>query len=254
MEVVPFDLKRMFLGDLPPLFLLEIAVRTAILFLYTLLMIRLIGKRGLGQLTPFELVIIISLGSAVGDPMFYPDVPLLHGMVVITTVTLLQRNLVHLVHTRERIEQFVEGQPAPMIVDGRLELESMKQERFSRDELFSTLRLERVEHLGQVKHAYLEENGQISVFLFTPRETRPGLPIVPPRELDLLETFSVGTAAPTTEIYACVTCGETIRFQKGQPLSSCSRCEGEAWAVAEKEASEDQSEEDPMRRRRPFVR
>jgi uncharacterized membrane protein YcaP (DUF421 family) len=251
----------MFLGDLPPLFLLEIVVRTVILFLYTLLMIRLVGKRGLGQLTPFELVIIISLGSAVGDPMFYPDVPLLHGMVVITAVTLLQRNLVYFVHTSERVEKFVEGEPAQMVLDGRLDLENMERERYSREDLLTSLRLERVEHLGQVKLAYLEENGQISAFLYTPRETRPGLPIIPPWRIAEDNALSEGTAAPSSAIYACTNCGETLWVQQAQPLPDCPRCEGTEWvpAAAAGEVSEEQSkseehEEDPTRPRRPFVR
>lgn len=240
MDIVPFDLKRMFLGDLPPLFLLEIVVRTTILFLYTLLMIRLAGKRGLSQLTPFELVIIISLGSAVGDPMFYPDVPLLHGMVVITVIVLLQRNLLYLVHKSERVETFVEGEPSQLVLNGRLELECMKQERFSRDELFSSLRLERVEHLGQVKCAFLEDSGHLSTFLFTPRETRPGLPVIPPWKLAEPESFAAGTAAPTTKVYACNTCGNTVKVQQGQKLPVCSHCKGEAWVVAVGEDSEEQ--------------
>ena len=46
----------------------------------------MLGKRGMGELSPFELVIIVALGSAVGDPMFYADVPLVHGIIVITVV------------------------------------------------------------------------------------------------------------------------------------------------------------------------
>jgi uncharacterized membrane protein YcaP (DUF421 family) len=232
MDITPFDLRRMFLGDLPPLFLLEIVFRTAFLFLYTLLMIRVVGKRGLSQLTPFELTIIIALGSAVGDPMFYPDVPLLHGMVVITVVVALQRNLIYLVHRSDRVESFVEGEPAQMVVDGRLELKCMEHERFSRDELFSSLRLERVEHLGQVKCAYLEDSGQLSAFLFTPRETRPGLPIIPPWELAEPQSFASGTAAPETAVFACNTCGNTLAARQGQTLPTCSYCEGEAWVTA----------------------
>lgn len=256
---MPFDLQRMFLGDLPPLFLLEIVFRTAFLFLYTLLMLRIVGKRGLSQVTPFELTIIIALGSAVGDPMFYPDVPLLHGMVVITTVVLLQRNLVYVVHRSNRIETFVEGQPAQVVLDGRLELPCMDRERLSRDELFSHLRLERVEHLGQVKCAYLEDSGQLSTFLFTPRQRRPGLPIVPPWELAEPESFMAGSAAPQSAIYACNTCGNTSEMQQGQVLTPCSNCEGEAWVFAVGGDDEEQGEEDgtetdrPLRRRRLFM-
>jgi uncharacterized membrane protein YcaP (DUF421 family) len=54
------------------------------MYLYALLLVRLLGKRGMGQLAPFDFVIIIALGSAVGYPMFYPDVPVLHAMAAIT--------------------------------------------------------------------------------------------------------------------------------------------------------------------------
>ncbi len=259
MDVTPFDLRRMFLGDLPPLFLLEIVFRTAFLFSYTLFMIRIVGKRGLSQITPFELTIIIALGSAVGDPMFYPDVPLLHGMIVITTIVLLQRNLIYIIHRSQRAETFVEGEPAQMVLNGRLELACMDHERFSRDELFSSLRLERVEHLGQVKYAFLEDSGQLSTFLFTPRETRPGLPITPPWELGEPESYPAGSAAPQHAVYACNTCGHTADIEQGQTLPTCPNCKGEAWVLAVGESGEEGgnaegSDDQSSRRRIPFLR
>ena len=84
--VTPFDLQRMFLGEQPLLFYAEILVRTLIIYAYTLVMIRWIGGRGVAQLSMVEFVLVIALGSAVGDAMFYPDVPLLAAMLVITGV------------------------------------------------------------------------------------------------------------------------------------------------------------------------
>jgi uncharacterized membrane protein YcaP (DUF421 family) len=68
-----FDLARILLGRLPWLYLAEILLRTTIVYFFALFVVRTIGKRGMGQLAPFDFVIIIALGSAVGDPMFYPD-------------------------------------------------------------------------------------------------------------------------------------------------------------------------------------
>lgn len=79
-----FDLQRMLIGDLPWTFTFEVIVRTVIMYVYTLLMIRLLTKRAVGQLSLVEFLLVIALGSAVGDPMFYHDVPLLHGIAVIT--------------------------------------------------------------------------------------------------------------------------------------------------------------------------
>jgi hypothetical protein len=86
-----FDLGRIFLGNLPWFYLAEVILRTTVMYLYALL--RLLGKRGMGQLAPFDFVIIIALGSAVGDPMFYPDVPVPHAMAVITVVVVLTRSV-----------------------------------------------------------------------------------------------------------------------------------------------------------------
>ena len=72
-EVETFDLHRIFLGDTSAWFLLEVIFRTTFMFVYTLILVRTTGKRGLGELSPFELLLVVALGSAVGDPMFYPD-------------------------------------------------------------------------------------------------------------------------------------------------------------------------------------
>jgi hypothetical protein len=88
-----FDLARILLGWLPWLYLVEILLRTTIVYFFALFVVRTIGKRGMGQLAPFDFVIIIALGSAVGDPMFYPDVPLLHALVAITAIVLLTQGV-----------------------------------------------------------------------------------------------------------------------------------------------------------------
>lgn len=70
--VVAFDLGRMLLGDDPPLFLAEILVRTLIIYGWTLLLLRWVGGRSIAQLSIIEFLLVIALGSAVGDALFYP--------------------------------------------------------------------------------------------------------------------------------------------------------------------------------------
>ncbi|HEU4409692.1 MAG TPA: DUF421 domain-containing protein [Polyangiaceae bacterium] len=198
----PFDLKRVFLGDEPPLFLAEIALRTAFIFAYTLLLLRLVGKRGVGQFSMFEVAIVIGLGSAVGDPMFYPDVPLSHAMVVITVVIAMYRALTSLMRRSERFELLVEGEPRCVVEDGRLRPELLAKKRITRDELFEILRQAGVGQLGQIKRAYLEQSGQLSTFAFPPSEVRPGLPIVPPWELEPPPRFEAGRGEAEAGAYA----------------------------------------------------
>ena len=70
--IVPFDLMRMFFGTDPALFYLEIVFRTFVIYAYALLLIRWVGGRGIAQMSVVEFLLVIALGSAVGDAMFYP--------------------------------------------------------------------------------------------------------------------------------------------------------------------------------------
>ncbi|MGH8924562.1 MAG: DUF421 domain-containing protein [Acidimicrobiia bacterium] len=164
------EFERIFLGDLTWTAVLEILLRTAVMFLYTLVLIRLVGKRGLGQLSPFELLIIVALGSAVGDPMFYPEVPVVSGLLVITAVVGLERLLVLITETNQGIERVIESVPVCVVADGRLVQETLDKEDLSEHEIQMLLRLEGVENLGDIRRAYLEPTGKISVFWYPTRE------------------------------------------------------------------------------------
>jgi uncharacterized membrane protein YcaP (DUF421 family) len=126
--------------------------------------VRTIGKRGMGQLAPFDFVIIIALGSAVGDPMFYPDVPLLHALVAITAIVLLTQGVTRVTQRFKRIQDLLSATATRLIRDGVMDLAAMRQEGIARTELFGALRTIGIEHLGEVERAYLEPSGKISVF------------------------------------------------------------------------------------------
>lgn len=175
-----FDPVKMLVGDdFSWGFILAIVVRTAIMYLYTLGIVRVIGKRGLGHLSPFELVIIVALGSAVGDPMFYDDVPLTHGITVITVVVLLQRLLEEITEKSPKLEEVFESKPRRLITDGTLDDDALEKENLSERELFSALRDRGVENLGQVRLAFLEPSGEISVFKTEEKASKPGKSILP---------------------------------------------------------------------------
>ncbi len=165
-----------FLGDQSPWFLLEIVARTTVLYLYTVVLVRFLGKRGAQPFAPFELVIIIALGSAVGDPMFYADVPISHGFVVVTAVVILERTI-GLVSSRvPAVDRFLESQPQLIVADGQLLDEGLSNE-ISFDDVFSALRMEGIRDLGEIWRAYIEPSGRVSVFRSAnPTTTRSVLP------------------------------------------------------------------------------
>lgn len=183
MENYTFDLQRIFLGeDVPALFFGEIALRTAILFLYMLLMFRLLGQRGVGQLSFFELALVIALGSAAGDPMFYPDVPLLHGMVVITVIMLLHSGIVMLTNRHPEAEKIVEGSMYRLVVDGEFDEASIEKAALSRNEVAMALRHHGIANVGVVQRAYWEIDGKVSVFKFPAGQEKHGESLLPAEE------------------------------------------------------------------------
>jgi uncharacterized membrane protein YcaP (DUF421 family) len=232
-DVQIFDLERMFLGeDIPPAFTLEIAFRTAFMYLYALLVLRLMGKRGINQLTAFDYAVIIALGSAVGDPMFYHDIPLLHGMVVMTVIVALERLLSAVISSSPRADAFLQGTAEELVRDGRLALDRMRREGMSREDVFTGLRQVGVEQLGQVKRAYVEESGQLSVFCYAPGKVRAGLPLVPPWDLEEPDRLPSGTVLPDGGDFACFECGLVAHVSPGGRLPPCASCGGSGWVRA----------------------
>lgn len=146
--------------------MLEIALRTVILFSYAVLLFRLGGARTLSQLSLAEVVLIIGLGAAVGDPMLYANVPILHGMVVITLVVGLQRLLTRLSARSVAIQHLLEARAIRLVRDGVIEEEGLRAACLSHEELFGELRQKGAENLADVKRAYMEADGNFSVFRY----------------------------------------------------------------------------------------
>lgn len=225
-----FDFHRMFLGDTPLSFLLEIVFRTLVMYAYTIFLLRVLGKRGMGQLSTLELAIIISFGSAVGDPMVGADVPMLHGMIAITCVTLFQIYLEKLINRNKNVEAIMEGKARLIVDDGAIQLDCLRIDNLSKEDLFRGLRSKDVEHLGEINKAYFETSGQISVLFHPPRKVKPGLSTQP--ELDMAKVYISGTKVPDQDAYSCMHCGCTRSLQEGQELPDCPVCGEKKWVRA----------------------
>jgi len=216
--------KEFFLGQDEWVFLFEVIVRCFISFVIVLFALRLTGKKGVRQLTVFELVIILTLGSAAGDMGFYKDVGVLPAVLTIISIILFYKLVTWLLIKSDKFERLVEGHPVTIIRDGRYTEEVVKNENISFDEFFMELRLSGIEHLGQVKYAILEVNGDVSVFKKPPEEIKPGLHILP----DKMKQFYTDLY-PADGLYSCVCCGYTAHKEKG-PVVACKDCEGSKWS------------------------
>jgi uncharacterized membrane protein YcaP (DUF421 family) len=228
--VVPLDLVRMFFGTQEPLFLVEIVVRTLVILAYTLLLLRWVGHRAVGQLSLIEFLLVIALGSAVGDSMFYPDVPIVHALLVITVVVVFDKTLDWIASRSATFSDYLTGKPSRLVRNGVVEIDALEEADMALSERHEQLRLAGVTNLGQVASAYLETNGRVSIFRRPRSETAPGLPILPPIEDSPPGTLKVGRNASGTGEAACRKCGAVRRID-GEELS-CSRCGSAEWLEA----------------------
>jgi uncharacterized membrane protein YcaP (DUF421 family) len=228
-QIEVFDFHRIFLGDGPILFLAEIVFRTVIMYTYTILLLRFLGKRGMGQLSHLELAIIICFGSAVGDPMIGAQMPIVYGMVAITTVGLLQVGMERVINRHNKLESIVEGTPNLLVDDGIIQLETLKKENLSHADLFRALRTKDVRHLGEIDKAFFETSGEITV-RFHPRErVRPGLTIMPRETLPSEAVVESHMRAPENGMYSCMLCGVGEKMREGEQMNKCAQCGGTKW-------------------------
>lgn len=227
------DWKRMFFGDEPPLYLIEILVRTLIIYVYTLGLLRWLGSRTIGQLSTVEFLLVIALGSAVGDAMFYPDVPLIHALLVVTIVVLANKGLDTLIARFKTAERIIDGVPEEAIRDGVFCNDFLKSTSFGPSEIFQQLRERGIEHMGQVAHGYIEADGALTVFLA--KSPSPGLPIVPPWELREPERIEAGAAVPNAATLSCLQCGTLAKVSAGSAPIACPHCGHTHWTLAQTE-------------------
>ncbi|CRY56725.1 MULTISPECIES: DUF421 domain-containing protein [Yersinia] len=220
-----FDFNRMALDKFPIEFLAEVGIRCLFTFVLVFLFLKLSGRRGVRQMSLFEVVIILTLGSAAGDVTFYDDVPLLPVVMVFISIMLLYRLATYLMSRSEKIQQWMEGKPLIIVSDGVFVWKTMQQENITHDEFFMELRQQGVEHLGQVRLGILEVNGAISVFFFSDDQVKPGLPVLPKC---CIRPF---TTIEKSGEYACSQCSLILSLAR-DTQATCQRCGHHHWVEA----------------------
>ncbi|MFC3560292.1 DUF421 domain-containing protein [Pedobacter jamesrossensis] len=216
---------QLIVGDEDWDFLIEISVRTLLMYIIILTGLRLLGKRGVKQLSVFEMVVIISLGSAAGDPMFYKEIGLMVPVVIFTIIVGAYKLTTFLMAKNKRIEDLVEGKATYLIEDGEFSISEFKKESLAQDEFFAELRQQGVSHLGQVKTAILETSGNVSIFFFEKEDIKLGLPILPRLFENAIEKII------HSGHYACTFCGNVDEIP-AQMAMECERCGHKEWVSA----------------------
>ncbi len=141
----------------------EIALRTVIVYALVLIGLRATGKRQIGQLTPFDLVVLLLVSNAVQNAMTGPDTSVVGGAVAAATLLIVNAGVSAVRFRSIRIQRFVEGVPVVLVQHGEIQHTSLKHERLTVDELLASLREHEVNDVEEVELAMLEIDGSISV-------------------------------------------------------------------------------------------
>lgn len=140
----------------------EIILRTAAIYVVVLLGVRLSGKREVGQMTPFDLTLLLLISNAVQNAMTGPDTSLAGGIAAAATLLILNYFVAELSGGNRRFRRFIEGQPSLLIHDGNIINAHMAKEHISMDELQRSLREHGISSAHDVALAVLEVDGSIS--------------------------------------------------------------------------------------------
>jgi uncharacterized membrane protein YcaP (DUF421 family) len=141
----------------------ELVLRATLVYVFLLALIRLTGKRQIGQLSPFDLVLLLVLSNAVQNSMNAGDNSLIGGLLSAFTLIALNSIVAGLTYRSKRIEALVEGRPQVIIHNGKLYEKTMTDARLTHHELNAALRRAGCLTVNDVHCAVLENNGAISV-------------------------------------------------------------------------------------------
>jgi uncharacterized membrane protein YcaP (DUF421 family) len=141
---------------------MDIVVRASVMFAVLFGLLRLMGKRELGQMTPFELVMLVVLGDLIQQGITHNDFSLTGATLAIATFAFWASVLGWVSYRWPRAERAIEGEPRVLIRDGVLIEASLKRDRLTRREVESEMRLAGIAHVRDVAWAILEPEGRIS--------------------------------------------------------------------------------------------
>lgn len=159
------------------IFMFIVMIRSIILYILVVTTIRLMGKRQVGQLEPFELVIAIMISDLASTPMQDLRIPLLHGIIPIITLLILQSLIAIIELKSQKFSSIVTGKPSILIENGKINVSELKKQGLCFNDLMEELRLSGYYDITSVEYVILETSGKISVI--------PKSSSVPPTRKDL---------------------------------------------------------------------
>ena len=158
-------------------------IRAIFLYIIVLIVMRLMGKREIGQLQPFELAISIMIADLASIPMADSGIPITNGIIPILGL-LVMHLIISVINIKSiRAREIICGKPSILIYRGKIDEKVLKKERFTINELQERLRGNNVVNIGDVEYAILETNGQVTVI------QKPNKRTTTPEDFDVMPEY-----------------------------------------------------------------
>jgi uncharacterized membrane protein YcaP (DUF421 family) len=141
---------------------MDIVLRALVLYVFIVFVMRVIGRRELSSMTPFDLILLIILGDAVQQGLTQDDYSVTGAVLAVSTIAALQVFTSYLSFRSRKARKVLEGEPIVIIERGELVDDNMKRERMTEDEVAEEMRQQQISSLDEVEWAILESNGSIS--------------------------------------------------------------------------------------------
>jgi uncharacterized membrane protein YcaP (DUF421 family) len=146
---------------------MDIVLRAAVIFVVLFVVVRVMGRRELGQMEPFDLILLVVIGDLIQQGVTQSDYSLTGAILAVTTLSVLTVAASYASFRFRRLRPLLDGEPIILVQDGRPVEANLRRERITVEEIAGQARLQQISHLSEVRWAVLETSGQIS---FIPRE------------------------------------------------------------------------------------
>lgn len=141
---------------------MDIALRATVIFVALYLVVRLMGKRELGQMTPFELIVLVVIGDLIQQGVTQNDFSVTGAIIAVSTIAFLALLMSWASYLWPWVERLLEGEPRVIVRNGEILTGNLRRNRLTRSEIESEMRLAGISHLEDVAWAILEPRGKIS--------------------------------------------------------------------------------------------
>jgi len=181
----------MFIPGVP---VLEKVLRTVGVYVFLLLGLRLAGKRELGQLNPFDLVVLLVLSNTVQNAIIGNDNSLLGGLIGAAFLLCLNYAVVRFLYSHPLLDRIIEGDAEVLVRNGKVQHQRLARELITREQLEAAARRQGIEHLGQIKTCRLETGGALTFVSREPTEEDDRHSAIM-RRLDAIEAKLAGSSS-----------------------------------------------------------